>query len=32
VIGGTIKSLYDVVLWRWFRRVPLAEAPELEVA
>ncbi len=25
VIGGTIKSVYDVTLWRWFRRVPLPE-------
>jgi hypothetical protein len=20
-----LKSVYDVVLWRWFRRVPLPE-------
>lgn len=25
VIAGTLKSAYDVVLWRWFRRVPLPE-------
>ena len=25
VIGGGIKSVYDVMLWRWFRRVPLPE-------
>ena len=25
VIGGGIKSVYDVTLWRWFRRVPLPE-------
>jgi hypothetical protein len=22
-IAGTIKGVYDVVLWRWFRNVPL---------
>jgi MFS family permease len=27
VIGGVIKSVYDVVLWRWFRGVPLPERP-----
>ena len=26
VIGGGIKSIYDVTLWRWFGRVPLPEA------
>jgi predicted MFS family arabinose efflux permease len=25
VIAGALKSVYDVVLWRWFRRVPLPE-------
>ena len=25
VIGGGIKSIYDVTLWRWFRNVPLPE-------
>jgi predicted MFS family arabinose efflux permease len=24
VVAGTIKSAYDLALWRWFRRVPLA--------
>jgi predicted MFS family arabinose efflux permease len=23
VIAGSLKSVYDVVLWRWFRQVPL---------
>jgi predicted MFS family arabinose efflux permease len=26
VIGGGIKSVYDVTLWRWFGRVPLPES------
>jgi MFS family permease len=26
VLAGTIKSTYDLVLWRWFRTVPLPEA------
>lgn len=26
VIAGSIKSAYDIVLWRWFRNVPLPEA------
>ena len=26
VLAGAIKSVYDVTLWRWFRRVPLPEA------
>jgi len=26
VVGGSVKVLYDVVLWRWFRRVPIHEA------
>jgi predicted MFS family arabinose efflux permease len=30
VVGGTIKVFYDLVLWRWFRRVPLPE-PNVEV-
>jgi MFS family permease len=25
VIAGTLKSIYDVALWRWFRRVPLPD-------
>jgi predicted MFS family arabinose efflux permease len=25
VIAGSIKSVYDLVLWRWFRTVPLRE-------
>ena len=25
VIGGGIKSIYDVTLWHWFRNVPLLE-------
>lgn len=25
VLAGTIKSIYDLVLWRWFRTVPLPE-------
>lgn len=25
VIAGSLKSVYDVALWRWFRRVPLPE-------
>src|SRR5262245_59792458 len=25
VLAGTLKTLYDLVLWRWFRRVPLPE-------
>jgi predicted MFS family arabinose efflux permease len=28
VVAGTIKGAYDVILWRWFRTVPL---PEQEV-
>jgi MFS family permease len=31
VIGGGIKSVYDVTLWRWFSRVPLPE-PAKELA
>ena len=26
-IAGAIKSVYDVVLWRWFRTVPLPDEP-----
>jgi MFS family permease len=26
VISGTLKSVYDVTLWRWFRHVPLPDA------
>lgn len=25
VVAGTIKSIYDVVLWCWFRTVPIPE-------
>jgi MFS family permease len=25
LIAGGVKTLYDVVLWRWFRRVPLPD-------
>jgi MFS family permease len=25
VLAGTIKSIYDLVLWRWFRTVPIPE-------
>ena len=25
VVAGTLKTVYDLVLWRWFRRVPLPE-------
>jgi MFS family permease len=25
VIAGSLKSVYDVVLWRWFRQVPLPD-------
>jgi MFS family permease len=32
VLAGAIKSVYDVTLWRWFRRVPLPESLALEVA
>jgi MFS family permease len=29
-IGGVIKGMYDVILWTWFRRVPLPkEVPSL---
>lgn len=30
VIAGSIKGAYDLILWRWFRTVPLPE-PEAEV-
>jgi MFS family permease len=26
-LAGVIKSVYDVVLWRWFRTVPLPDEP-----
>jgi MFS family permease len=32
VFGGAIKGLYDVVLWRWFRHVPLSNDSRVEVA
>ena len=25
VIAGTVKSAYDLILWRWFRTVPILE-------
>ena len=25
ILAGTIKSIYDLVLWRWFSQVPLPE-------
>ena len=28
VIAGGLKSVYDVLLWRWFRHVPLPDGPE----
>lgn len=28
VAGGAIKAVYDVILWRWFRRVPLPDQEE----
>jgi MFS family permease len=31
VIAGGLKSLYDVVLWRWFRHVPLPDHQEVSV-
>jgi MFS family permease len=29
LIAGTIKSAYDLVLWSWFRRVPVPEEVEV---
>jgi MFS family permease len=31
VIAGTLKSVYDVVLWRWFRHVPLPDREDVSV-
>jgi len=31
VIAGSLKSVYDVVLWRWFRHVPLPDSEEVSV-
>jgi MFS family permease len=31
VIAGSLKSAYDLVLWRWFRRVPLPDQQEVSV-
>lgn len=31
VVGGAIKVAYDVVLWRWFARIPLPEDTTREV-
>jgi predicted MFS family arabinose efflux permease len=31
VIAGSLKSVYDVVLWRWFRHVPLPDPEEVSV-
>ena len=25
LVAGSMKSAYDIVLWRWFRTVPLPE-------
>ena len=30
LIGGGLKAIYDLVLWRWFRAVPLAPEPEVK--
>ena len=27
LLAGGIKSLYDVLLWRWFRTVPIPDEP-----
>ncbi len=27
VVAGTLKTAYDLMLWAWFRRVPIEEAP-----
>jgi len=27
LLAGTIKSVYDLILWGWFRQVPLPEPP-----
>jgi MFS family permease len=32
VLAGGIKSIYDVTLWRWFRRVPLPDTLTMEAA
>jgi hypothetical protein len=32
VLAGAIKSVYDLTLWRWFRRVPIPESLALEAA
>ena len=29
VIAGSLKSVYDLTLWRWFRRVPLPDQQEV---
>jgi MFS family permease len=31
VISGTLKSVYDLTLWRWFRHVPLPAPEETSV-
>ena len=31
IIAGTLKSVYDLALWRWFRRVPLPDHQEVSV-
>jgi MFS family permease len=28
LIAGLLKSVYDLVLWRWFRTIPLATEPQ----
>jgi len=30
VIAGSIKTVYDLTLWRWFRRVPLPDTASKE--
>ena len=32
IVAGTLKTVYDLVLWRWFRRVPLPEDERPRVA
>jgi predicted MFS family arabinose efflux permease len=31
VIAGTVKGAYDLILWRWFRTVPLPDDQEVPV-
>ena len=32
IVAGTLKTVYDLVLWRWFRTVPLPEDERPRVA